>query len=78
MRVNPEVERWLKENTFRCALGRVSPETCERLRARPLYGTTPRPFACRTCRSWKRKIAQVEKRRARKGQGAPTRARKTG
>jgi len=29
------IKEWLRENTFNCAFGRVSPEICQKLRERP-------------------------------------------
>ncbi len=62
-----DVERWLREKTFSCALGRVSPAQCERNRNRPglfdqhervnpLNGPseTYKPAACTNCRDWER------------------------
>jgi len=32
------IEKWLKENTFQCPMGRVSLQQCEALRKRPKFG----------------------------------------
>jgi len=58
-------EEWLKQNTFRCPIGRVSLKQCESLRKRPVFGekislSTPNdynlymPRVCEKCTEWKK------------------------
>lgn len=55
-----DAEQWLEQNTFRCAIGRVSPETCKALRERPVFdperpGAGPyKPAKCMECTEWRK------------------------
>lgn len=63
-----DIEQWLKQNTFQCALGRVSPEQCEALRERPRFSETlgmrrmvpVMPRECENCTEWQEKIASFK------------------
>lgn len=51
------IEKWLKENTRKCPIGRVTREQCERLRSRPIIkdageNDLVRPLACINCKWW--------------------------
>lgn len=57
------VEAWLIKHTFQCALGRISPRTCELMRARPRIGTRYRsgpymPLVCENCKDWRNKTVE--------------------
>ena len=53
-----EIEKWLEQNTRKCPIGRVTPEMCERLRARPRIKDATerdrliRPLVCVDCEWW--------------------------
>jgi len=51
------IEKWLKEHTRKCPIGRVTREQCEKLRSRPLVKDAGeydlvRPSACVNCKWW--------------------------
>ena len=51
------IERWLKENTKRCPIGRVTRQQCKKLRSRPLLKDAGeyelvRPSVCIGCKWW--------------------------
>ena len=69
-----DVEKWMEINTFVCRFGRVSPEECERLRARPTMkewikeggkGENPKikPSACEECYEWQLLCQMVYEKR---------------
>jgi len=68
-----EIDKWLEINTFECPMGRVSPETCQKLRQRPTVsdlmngkagGTIYlRPTPCINCTDWERLAQEVYKKR---------------
>jgi len=70
-----EAEKWLEINTFECPFGRVSPETCMKLRARPTlrewlkngaHGKNPelRPECCEKCTQYKKLWKEVYEKRS--------------
>jgi len=78
MKMN-EIDKWLEINTFECPMGRVSPETCQKLRQRP---TTKewlkssgqsftgekimqplKPTCCENCKEWERLAQEVYQKR---------------
>lgn len=51
------IEKWLKENTRKCPVGRITRDQCEKLRSRPLIKDAGeyelvRPLACTNCKWW--------------------------
>ena len=69
-----DVDKWMEINTFVCRFGRVSPEDCERLRARPTMkewikeggkGENPKikPSACEECYEWQLLCQMVYEKR---------------
>ncbi len=51
------IEKWLKENTRKCPIGRVTRAQCEKLRSRPLMKDAGeyelvRPLVCVNCKWW--------------------------
>ena len=68
-----EIDKWLEINTFECPMGRISPETCQKLRQRPTVsdlmngkagGTTHlRPTPCINCTDWERLAQEVYEKR---------------
>jgi len=64
------MEKWLREHTRRCPVGRVTLKMCEHLRARPhIKDATEndrlmRPLACEDCAWWVYFPEQRERRMA--------------
>ncbi len=53
-----DIERWLRENTKQCPLGRVSKWQCEQNRSKPSrcshrYSYKEKPIKCESCEEWK-------------------------
>lgn len=74
-----DAEQWLRRHTFRCAIGRVSPEQCKALRERPVFdpdmpGSGPyKPKQCMECKEWREKMstASPERKCGRCGETKP-------
>ena len=69
-----DVDKWMEINTFVCRFGRVSPEQCEKLRARPTVKewikekgisekTRLKPFVCEECSEWELLCQMVYEKR---------------
>jgi hypothetical protein len=69
-----DVEKWMEINTFVCRFGRVSPEQCEKLRARPtlkewIEGKVKgenlkfKPRVCEECYEWELLCQMVYEKR---------------
>jgi len=64
-----EIEAWLKNHTFQCSIGRVTPDQCRALRSRATIkecsekawpAVPPMPQVCERCCEWEEKIMSVE------------------